>query len=333
MSAEQSLRAKIEHAEAMHRAGSYKRAKELCKEILEKEDDNLDAFQILFQIHMDEKNYAKAHAACNWRLERVPECVEAHMLKLLPLGHWKSKKEATELIENIRHRFGDRPFHLEQSEILYSHFFKPSSHTMWLLNKARDQGMIDPDFLDEIENYERAKSGQIFGSQKLLTEALQKNPEDYDTVFSLAVTRFYVGRLFSAIKLSRQAMRLKPHRAAECKEVIFASIVGLIPMFWGAQLFIIWVATITTRIPWFIRGPFNVIGFFLAFLLQSFIMMPFGLLLGGTTDEPYTGVMSSLVGISVAIQFLWIIYLLFGFQHIGSRMADSRKQVKLSNKY
>lgn len=328
-----SLQNKTEHAQAMLRAGSYKRAKELCREILEKEDDNLEAFEILFETHMEQNKFVKALATCNWRLERVPQCAQAHMLKFLPLGNLKQKKEAASLIKAIRHRFADYPFHLEQSEILYSHFFKSSGDTFRRIKNARKEGIINPAWLDEIESYERAKSGHIFSSQKLLAESLERNPENYDAIHNLAVTRFLVGRLFSAIKLARQAKRLKPERAAECNEVIFASFIGLTPMFWGGQFFIIWVATLTTRIPWLIRGPFNIAGFLLAFLIQGIIFTPLGILMGGTVDEVHTPFTSVIVTIFGGLQFFWIIYLLFGFQRIGQSLSDKKKNIKLSKNY
>lgn len=324
---------KVEHARALQRAGNYKRTKELCREILEKEDDNFDGFEILFETHMAQKSPHKALVACNWRLERVPNCSETHLLKFLPLGHMKRKKEATQLIESVRRRFGDHPFQLEQSEILYSHFFKNAGHTIWLLRKARETAIISEDWLDEIESFERAKSGHIFSSQKLIAESLKRDPQDYDALYSLAVTRFFVGRLFSAIRLARQAKRLKPERAAECKEVLFASYVGLLPPFWGAQFFIIWIATVTTRIPWLLRGPFNIGGFFIAFLIQGLVMMPLGLLMGGNVDNPHNDATGTIVGIFAVLQFIWIVYLLFGFQHVGQMFSDNKKDIKLSKKY
>lgn len=328
-----SLDNKTEHARAMYRAGNYKRVKEICREVMEKDDTNLEAFEILFETHMALNDIVKALSTCNWRLERVPHCANAHLLKFLPLGRMKRKAEGKALIEAVRTRFSDRPFHLEQSEILYSHFFKNSGDTIWRLKRARDAGNISADWLDEIESYERAKKGHIFSSQKLIAESLERDPHNYDAVFTLAVTRFFVGRLFSALRLAKRAKRLNPQRAAECNEVIFACYVGLFPPFWGAQFFIVWVATITTRIFWLFRGPFNVAGFFLAFIIQAIILMPLGLLKDKAADGAHNPVMASLMGFFIIFQFFWIIYLLFGFQHIGQMLANKKKSVKLSKKY
>ena len=328
-----SLDNKTQHARAMFRAGNYKRVKEICREVLEKDDTNLEAFEVMFETHMAQGNMVKALSTCRWRLERVPECVDAHMLMLLPLGRMKRKKEAQALIKSVRARFSDRPFHLEQSEILFSHFFKNSGDTFWRIKKAREGGNISDGWLDEIEGYERAKKGHIFSSQKLIAEQLKRNPQNYDALYSLSVTRFLVGRLFSAIRLARQAKRLKPERAAECNEVILASYAGLFPPLWGAQFFIVWVATITTRIFWLLRGPFVICGFILAFIIQGLVFWPLGLLMGGTAENIHSEFTSNIVGAFALLQFLWIIYLLFGFQKIGPSLSDKKKNVKLSKKY
>ena len=324
-----SLANKTEHARAMYLAGNYKRVKEICREVLEKDDTNFDAFEILFETHMAKKDTVKALAICTWRLKRVPHCADAHLLKFLPLGQMKRRAEAKALIEAVRIRFSDWPFHLEQSEILYSHFFKNSGDTIWRLKRAREAGNICPDWLDEIESFERAKKGHIFSSQKLIAKSLERDPHNYEAVFSLAVTRFFVGRLISALRLAKRAKRLNPQRAAECNEVIFACYVGMFPPFWGAQFFIVWVATITTRIFWLLRGPFNIAGFFLAFIIQALILSP----LGHLKDEPQNPIMETLTNFSIIFQFFWMIYLLFGFQHIGQMLADKKKTVKLSKKY
>ena len=71
----------------------------------------------------------------------------------------------------------------------------------------------------------------------------------------------------------------------------------------------------------------------MAFLIQGFIMMPLGLLMGGNLDEPHINVTRSVVNIFAILQFIWMIYLLFGFQHVGQMFSRQKKDIKLSKNY
>jgi len=77
---------KAEAAAAFLNAGNLVRAKALCREVLEKQDDNWTAFQTLFRLRKRESDYDQAEAACYWRLERLPGCVHTKILLLIKYG-------------------------------------------------------------------------------------------------------------------------------------------------------------------------------------------------------------------------------------------------------
>lgn len=319
-----SLQGKVATAEAMLQAGNLDKARLLCREILEKEETNLGAFECLFQVRVQQEDFYKALMLTDWRLERLPECTDAHLSRLVALGALKRKRDITALYQKMQTRFPDRPHVLEQAQLLHSHHCKSGSHTRKLVIAAREKGALDPNWLDILENAARSDSGQIFASRRMLRSAVRNSPEDHMLRYELAVTEFLTGHLPAAIRHAKQGRRLKPVKAAMFNEVIFASYLGLTPVFWGVQLFIVMNASIVTRLFWLLRIPFNYFFFFLSFILPTLVFMPIVAIF--TPAE-------ALLSFILILNLFWIIYLLFGFQRIGQHLARRKKQVKLSDKY
>lgn len=319
------LDSKAAAADAMLRAGNLTRAKELCREVLEKDDSHFDAFATLIDVRFKQEDLHRARALCHWRLERFPECEDTNLIHLHVLGMIGEKAPGKKCIKNLRLLLSGQPVALQQAELLYTHYFGSKRKTRKLLKQARESGYFSQSWLDGIETENRSESGHIFSTIKLLKKSLKENPENADDLYAMSVLSVLTGRLFSALKYGRQGRRLDPSIAPAFNETIFAAFVGLIPLFWAAQLYIILNATLTTRLFWLLRIPFN-IGFILfAFIVQGLIIAPIALV-----SEPFHEFVS---GLSALLNIIWIIYLLFGFQKIGMALSKREVNVALSPDY
>ncbi len=299
------------------RAGNLNRAKDLCREILEKDDSHFDAFGTLIDVRLKQEDLLRARALCEWRLERHPECEDTNLTHLTVLGLIGEKAPGRKCIENLRLLLADQPISLQQAELLYSHYFGSKRQTRLLIKQARESGYFSESWLDGIEAENRSESGHIFSTIKLLRKSLIDDPENPDDLYALSVLSVFTGKLPSAIRYARQGRQIDPSIAPAFSEVIFAATVGFIPLVWAAQIYIVLNATLTTRLFWLFRIPFNLFFIVLAFAIQGLIFIPIAYL-----SEPLH---EFVAGLSVITNLIWGLYLLFGFQKIG--MARSKRDI------
>jgi tetratricopeptide (TPR) repeat protein len=321
---EDDLEAKVLTAQAMLRAGNLNRAKDLAQEVLKKQDDNLDAFEVLYDVRVANQSYGQALALTLWRLERLPNCPYAAVFQLHALCLLKRKSEATKLFKALQDRLANHPIHLEQARLYYAYHFWPPRKARKLIQQSREKGYFDPQWLDSLEADTRAESGHIYTSRKMMNEALAETPNDPDLLYALSVTNVLTGRLPTALRQAKLAKEVDPPMAPAYNEVIVVATMGLIPIFWGAMAFIVLNASVSTRLPWLIRIPFNYL--FMAIGLGISMIIPIAMD-SANMNVPPLNVLIVFGNIGFAL------YLLFGFQHIGMARARKKQDFTFSRDY
>jgi tetratricopeptide (TPR) repeat protein len=324
MQVEDDIEAKVLTAQAMLGAGNLNRAKDLAQQVLKKQDDNLDAFEVLYDVRLADQSYGQALALCLWRLERLPNCPYAAVFQLHSLCLLKRKREATQLFKTLQDRLGNHPFHLEQARIYYAYHFWPPSKARKLIQASKEKGYFDPKWLETLEADTRAESGHIYTSRKMMNEALAESPNAPDLLYALAVTNVLTGRLPTALKQAKQAKEVDPPMAPAYNEVVVVATLGLIPIFWGAMTFIILNASVATRLPWLIRIPFNYL--FMALGIGVSMIVPIAMD-AMNMNVPALNAFILLGNIGFAI------YLLFGFQHVGMSRARKKQNFNFTQDY
>jgi len=300
-------------AEALFSAGNISRAKEIAQDILHKQDDHVGAFNCLFDIYMARDDYASAIKLCKWRLMRCPECPDANLSHLIAFAHveqedisyaWSYNPKAEALMGNIRTRLRNHPYHLARTEIIYSYYFGETTETLALIENARNTGYVSRVWLDDVETNVSRRSGKILKSRKMLQEALAENPEDYDTVFSLSLTNYYAGFLFSSVKQAQIAKRLAPELSGLSQEIKIAFISG--------------------RFNTDLEGPVKLGIFYVSVLFCGFIV---------TRLMDMTSSLRVPLLIILGLNVVWSMYVLFSFLEIGNFWVKRKKSIKLSKKY
>ncbi|RKQ71662.1 hypothetical protein DES40_0989 [Litorimonas taeanensis] len=320
----EDLDAKIVTAEAMLRAGNYARAKELSQEVLKKQDDHLEAFEVLYEIRTIDAEFDRALALALWRLERLPNCPYANVSHLHALCLLKRKQEATKTFKLLQTRLGNHPFELQRAELLYAYAFKRPKETRKLIAIARESGRFDSKWLDALESDMHADSGHIFTSRKMLSQALKESPMDADLLYDMSVTNVLTGHLPSAIKQAKRAKEINPPMAPAYNEVIIVATMGLIPLFWGAMSFLVLNASFVTRLPYLVRIPFN------------YLFMAIGIIIAMAIPLTMDALNINVPALNALILFGNIgftLYLLFGFQHVGLRRAKKKNNISLNRDY
>lgn len=327
------LDVQIDLAENFLRAGNINRAESLCREVLEKRHDDLGAFLCLFDVHMARDKTQDALELCDWRLARCPECSDGHLNKLIAFGVLSNQEPDYDYVRRItgenfmskiRLRLSNHPLKLAQAEILHSLYFLDSQETLRLVNQERLQARLSPEWLDTIETILNVETGNTAQARHLLVKRLSENPQDTDALHNLAVTDYFSGRLFSAIKYARQAQRSAPEQSALSQEVIIASIIGLLPIFWLGQIIITLTIFASRRLEDYIATPLRFGGLIIT-------MLTYGKL--GTTFIELDSGGANIVLMVIILIGIWSGYILFFFGEIGSKVSGRKKSIKLSKKY
>jgi len=318
------LNTQAETARAFLSAGNLDRAQEICEQILQKQDDHLGAFDTLFDVYGQKDQPAKRLNLSEWRLERLPNCRDANLNLLIALGETQQKNRAYQHLLALRERLANYPAALVNAELIYSSHFEKPKKMLKTIKAAREQGLIETAYLDDLEKNARGQAGHVFISRKMLEASLRDNPEDFFTLYQSSIINFFTGRIFRAIKQAKQAREVDPKQAIMANEVLYASYISLIPFFFFAYLFVIGNATFVARLPFLLRIPFNYFFFFSTLILWSLML----------TGLKQLGVLTDItVPIFMICHFGWLVYIFVGFQKIGPALAKRKKDKKLSKNY
>lgn len=327
------LDAQVELAENFLRAGNINRAESLSKEVLEKRHDDLGAFLCLFDVHAARDDMQKASELCDWRLARRPECPDSHLCKLVAFGTLSAKEVTYDHVrrmsgENfmfkVRQRLSNYPSKLAQAEILHGLYFLDPQETFKLIEQERLKGNLDPDWLNKIESSLNVYSGNAGRAKDSLLKQLSENPNDSYALHDLALTYFYSGQLFSAIKYARRAKTAAPEESADSQEVVIASIIGLLPIFWIGQIIITLTIFVTRNLEDYIAWPLRFGGLLATVLAYAKVLSFF-------VDLDKGG--NNIILFAIILIGIWAGYIIFYFGEIGRYFSGSKKSIKLSKKY
>ncbi len=327
------LDAQIELAENFLRAGNVNRAEALCKEVLEKRHNHKGAFLCLFDVHLAKDHMQKASELCDWRLARCPECPDSHICKLIAFGTLSSREyvydhvhrmSGENFMNKLRRRLANHPLKLAEAEILYGVYFLDAQETQQLIRKERHHMRLDSQWLDGIESSLNVHTGNTGRAKEALLQRLSKNPQDAHTLHDLSVAYFFSGRLFRAIKYARKAKEIRPTQSAQSQEVIIASILGLIPVFWLGQIILTLTIFLTRNHEDYIAWPIRFCGLLAILLSYAGLASQFFNLETGSKN--FTLLFIILIGV-------WGYYIFFHFGEIGYKLSNREKSIKLSKKY
>lgn len=318
------LNTQAETAKAFLRAGNLDRAQEICEQILQKQDDHLAAFDTLFDVYGHRDQPAKRIELSRWRLQRLPNCTDANLNLLIALGETGQKERAYAHLLALRERLANYPAARVNAELIYSSHFEKPKKTLKKIKAAREDGLIEASYLDDLEEGERGRAGHVFTSRKMLEASLKENPEDFFTLYQSAIMNFLTGRIFRAIRQAKHARQADPKQAVIANEVLYASYISLIPFFFSAYLFAVGNATFVARLPFLLRIPFNYALFFATLLLAGFMLEAMSQI----------GVPKDFAApVFMVCHFGWLLYIFLGFQKIGPALARRKKDKKLSKDY
>lgn len=327
------LDAQIDLAENFLRAGNINRAEKLCKEVLEKRHDDRGAFLCLFDVHVAQNKMQEASDLCDWRINRRPECPDSHLCKLVAFGTLSARESTYDHIlqmtgENfmskIRLRLANYPLKLAQAEILHNLYFKSPQETLKRIDQERIKARLNPKWLDNIESSIDVHIGNTVRARTSLKKKLAENPQDAEALYDLAVTDFFSGKLFSAMKHAKQAKQYAPEQSAQSQEVIIASIIGLLPPFWIGQIIITLTVFITRSLEDYIAWPLRFGGVIAAVLAYSHLAQRF------VKVETASG---NIMLIFIILIGVWAGYITFYFGEIGSKLSERKSSIKISKKY
>lgn len=327
------LDAQVDLAENFLRAGNHNRAETLCREVLEKRHDDLGAFLCLFDIHLEKDKLKDALELCDWRLARRPECPQSHLCKLIAYGTLSAQEvtydhirriKGDNLMSKTRVRLANHPLFLARAEILYSVYFLDPQEAFQQIDIERQKGQLDSVWLDSIESRLQVHTRHTSVARHSVMKRLAENPHDADTLHDMSLVSFFSGRLPSAIKYARRAKQFAPEQSAINQEVIIASIIGLIPIFWIGQIIITLTLFITRNLEEYAATPLRFGGVLATVMSYVAIFSRFTNI--QTTTNYY--VLAALLCVAA-----WAGYIIFYFGDIGHKISGQEKSIKLSKKY
>lgn len=312
-------------AVAYRRAGNLARAEEIASKVLGQDIGNLGAYDCLFHVLLDKKDFMGANRLSKWRLSQHPNCVQTNMNFLLLLGATLHQDKAANQIAYIRANLGDSPLFVQEAEIIYSHYFSKPGNTLSLIEKARLSGELSSDWLDYFERLTREQAGHIFARRRFLEADLTEEPNDAQTIMELADIHFLTARPFNAIRAAKRGKILMPSRANRFKLVQIFSYLSLCPLIWGAQFCILFKVTVIDRAGLLLLLPLLCLGLILGAFLELVIISPARLL----GPETYNTVKN----ICLIANIIWGLALIFAFDLMDSNFSDEEKSIKLSKDY
>ncbi len=327
------LDAQVDLAENLIRAGNLPRAEEICRDVLKERPDDLGAYDALFSIHLRRDELQAAYELCDWRLARCPECPDTYLNKLVAYGRLSALDmdyepmrlaKGESFMTNIRPRLSNYPLRLAQAEILHAVYFKDTQAALKLVRYERDKGHLSPDWLNMIEASLGVYAGDSALSRDLLVQQLTENAQDFSALNGISVIDYYRGALFSAMKYARRAKRADPEQAALSQEVIVASLMGMIPVFWPAQIIITLSVFLSSKLEDYLAVVVRYGGVLATMLLYGFLSTKI-------MEMGYGN--NNLMLLSVILMGAWTYYILFAFHDVGSYFSGRSKSIKLSDKY
>lgn len=203
-----------------------------------------------------------------------------------------------------------------------------NSYVLKRIAHLRDTGYWGLLDLDDLERTARANAGHVATLGRLQHADLERGDINAETLHSQSVVRYLQGRLISARQLAAQATIMDPLSGPIHAETRFAALLGMIPLLWPAQFFIILTGSVTSRFPWFVR-------MFTNYVLAIMALGLLGLLLSAIQTLPFlsgqpAGYLSGMISIANVV---WALYVIWAFGSVGTWRAKRAKKFKISKDY
>jgi hypothetical protein len=313
---------------AMVDAGNLEAAVRHCKSAREQDLTHVEVYALQIRILSAKNRPEEALQITERRLVTVPDCRMAHLQRVRLLGSMNRAGLAKTAMVDIRNAFADDPMMIHDCQLMHDITLDRNSYVLKRIAHLRETGYWGILDLDDLEQTARANAGHVTTLGRLQQADLERGNIDPETLHLQSVIRYLQGRLISSRRLAAQASLMEPLNAPIHAETRFAALIGVIPLFWPAQFFIILTGSITSRFPWWVR-------MFTNYALAIIAIILLGVLLGAIHTLPFlpdsvSGIVSSVVGIANVV---WALYVIWAFGSVGRWRANRSKKFKISKDY
>lgn len=322
------FRRDISTGNAMVDAGNLDAAIRHCKSALEQNLNHVDTYCLQVRILSAKKRPEEALRITEKRIENVPDCRDAHLQRIRLLGSMNRAGLAKTAMEEVRATFADDPMMVHDCQLMHDVTLDRNSYVLTRITHLRKTGYWGILDLDDLERTARANAGHVTTLGRLQQADLERGDIDAETLHLQSIVRYLQGRLISARKLAAQATDRDPLSAPIHAETRFAACLGMIPLLWPAQFFIILTGSVTSRFPWWVR-------MFTNYILAIAALGLLGALLNAIQTLPFLsdsvlGWASGIIGISNVV---WALYIIWAFGSVGRWRAGRAKSFKISEDY
>lgn len=322
------FRRDIAAGNAMVDAGSLDAAVRHCRSALEQDLTHVDAYALQVRILSVKNRPEEALRITERRIETVPDCRHAHLQRVRLLGSMNRAGLAKIAMIDVRNTFADDPMMVHDCQLMHDVTLDRNSYVLKRIAHLRETGYWGILDLDDLEQTARANAGHITTLGRLQQADLERGDIDPETLHVQSIVRYLQGRLISSRKLAAQASLMDPLSKPIHAETRFAALLGMIPLLWPAQFFIILTGSITSRFPWWIR-------MFTNYALAIMAIVLLGLLLSTIQTLPFLsdsviGFISGAIGIANVV---WALYVIWAFGSVGQWRANRAKKFKISKDY
>lgn len=216
-------------ARALLKAENFEGARKLVNKALETEPYDLESWCLRVEIECEAEEYEAALRICRNALPEFPESIELRFLEIDALFHLRWKKAVRRAVEKFKIDFPDCHDYIDSMEGGLDALAGRTDK----LNKYLDG--FDADALDMNDKREHGmlyhKTGSMYRAQPLMEAAHPYFPEDLELNKSLAMNSMLLGKLATARKYARIALRLKPGDR-HMRVLIVASYLYYYPVFY-----------------------------------------------------------------------------------------------------
>lgn len=312
---------------AMRLAGNLDAAVRHCKASLEIAPDHVDAYELQMDILVDKDRLDEAIRLTQARLERVPDCRWAHLQRIRFNGQLGRAGFARKARDEAIALFADTPMMVHDANFMFDASVGRDRAVLKRIKAVRKTGYWGLFDLNALEQKAHARSGHITTLGRMQQKDLEDGFVDAETLHSQAKVRYLQGRLISARRLARQAADVDPANAPEYAETRFSATLGMVPLMWGAQAFIVLTGSLTSRFPWFLQLFSNYTIAVACIYLMAFILMPIGSIPG--VPE---AVSNAVIGTIAMANVVWALYVIWAWGSVG-RWRSRKRGVTLSKDY
>nr|WP_319384895.1 hypothetical protein [uncultured Roseibium sp.] len=216
-------------ARALLEAKNFDGARKLVNKFLEETPDDIRCWTMRIQIEMKAGCYQEALRICRNVLQQHPDNAVLRELEFDALAFLRRKREAKVAFEKFRADFPSQYIRLRNMQFSLDTLDGNTQKLNRQLNKFErdDIGLSDKRNLGVFYH----KTLNVFRAQKLMEDVHPEYPDDLELNKTLAQNSLLLGKLATARKYARTALRLAPGDR-HMRTLIFISYVYYLPQFY-----------------------------------------------------------------------------------------------------